>query len=370
MRGQLIRYIKDDEDLLLCRDAINDAIDSLWLSCILVSLGQFMGGPIQPASLQLAQGSERATIVSIPDPAQLTVANWGTSSTPLGPNQLPPRTELFAITYVTESGSETLPDFQGVSGPATGSGTPLTVNLAAGQLSNITPPSFPNIPFPAYAPAANPIGWNLYASGLNSAGVPDPNGWVKQNDVPIPFNQIWFEQPNGLLVQGQSDAEVGLPQYNSTADNIFYIRVLEVQNPDSTWTRWMAGNLDGLLFDRMVKSIAPQTTYQRYAYDFINGNTLEIRPFLGQGLSPRMFFVVKPRRLLYGNSPLPFTNIVYNEFIKMFAAAQICMSNHEYTAADQCTNAAEKSRTRILEGLNTQATTKQKSITPYMTRTW
>lgn len=359
MRRQLITYLKDDEDIQLCNDAINDAIESLWQSCILIHLGQFMGGPV--ANLQLAAGSERVTLVSISDPVQLTGAQFSTVAQAVGPPPLPLRNAIYCITYVTESGSETIPDYEGQGNPV-GNGTPLAEVVPAGFQSIITPPSYPNIPFPSYPPSANPIGYNVYAA-VAIGVAPDPNGMVKQNgNLPIPFNQRWTELPSGIIIPGQSPSP---PIVNNTADNIFFVRVLEVQNQDQTWTRWSAGSLDGLMMDRMVKRIAAQSSYERYAYDFVNGNTLEIRPALGQTLSPRYFFVVKPRRLLYDSAFIPFTNLPYTEFIKMFAGAQCLRSVREYTAASQADSAAERSKLDILKGLNVQATSKQKNITPY-----
>jgi len=355
MRRQVISYLKDDEDPQLVNDAIADSIESLWLSCIKIHLGQFLGGPVQ--NLNLAQGTERTTLYVIPDPPQMLNSLVTQIANGTGQPNLLARTFFFNVTDTTESGSETNIDYLGVDGN-TGNGSPLSFNAAAGNLCQVVPFGAPNIP------TGIPYGWNLYASVANGApGTPDPANMVRQNSVPIMFNRAWTEPAGGILTVG--DPDLFPPTLNGTADNIFYIRVLEVQNPDQTWTRWTAGNLDGLLMDRAVKQLAPATTYQRYAYDFVNGNTLELRPALGQTLSPRYFFVVKPRRLIYDLAVIPFQNLPYTEFVKLFSAAQCRRSVHEYTAASQDANAAETARISILEGLNLQATVKQKSITPY-----
>lgn len=342
MRGQLLRYMRDDEDPALCNDALNDAVDSLWLSVLLVSLGQFLGGPVSN-SLQLAPGDERATIVTIPDPPALVNGNFSQQAQLAGPTPLPIRKEIFTATYVTESGSET------------NYGIPLTVDVGLGQLSVIAPPTFPNIP------TGNPVGWNLYGSGNPIGVAPDPNGLFRQNELPIRFDQTFIEADAGLTPQGDLP-----PTANGTADNIFYIRVIEVQQQDQTWKRWVAGDLDGLLMDRAVKQIASTSIAQCYAYDVVRGSTVEIRPAAGTALNPRFFWVAKPRRLRFDNSPFPFQNLAYSEFIKSYAAAQLKRSSHEYTAANLESSNAERVRIQILEGLNTQATTKQKNITPFM----
>lgn len=325
MKAGLTRYIKDDENTDLLTDVINDAIESLWDSILLVSLGQFLGGPVQ---VKFASGSERATIVSIVDPITPPVA-----AGIVGGN-FPQRTEQIAYTLVTESGSETR------ISPILSQFIPLN------QIVQVTPPAFVN----------GAIGWNCYAGS-------ETGRLALQNDMPLDFSQSFVESADDGIIDNPDQPSA--PQVNNTADNIFYLRLLQVQNPDSTYTTWQAGDVDGLLFQRACRNIAPASTFQSYAYDFVNGNTIEIRPAAGQELNPRYFFVVKPRRLRFDRAILPFTNISATEFIRTHAAQALCLSNHEYTAAHENGVKAEAKRQSILLGLNTQATHKQQTVVPY-----
>lgn len=345
MRGAILRLFRDDEDTDLVNDTISDAIESLWRSILLVNLGQFMGGPI--TNLTFAAGAERMTIVNVADPVA------GPTVTTAAGGPLPNRTILYNLTYVTDSGSET-----------NAFATPVMANVALNFLSTVAPPSYPNVPTGNPQPG-NPLGYNVYASfDALAPTTPDPSNLRLQNSVPIPFNVKWQEPGTGVDMSG------GLPPTsNTTADNIFYIRLMEVQNPDQTWTRWESGRIDDLLMQRMSSRIAnTSSAYANYAYDFINGNTVEIRPAAGTTLNPRYFYVIKPRRLKYDRSQIPFPNLAHQEFIKQYALNILYRSVQEFTAASMALNASEKVRQEILEGLNTQQTSRQKNITPYFGR--
>lgn len=326
MKAMSTRFHKEQEDADLLTDAVNDAVESLWRSILLVSLGQFMQGPV--TNLQIAAGSERAQIISILDPTVAPVP------TQIAGGTLASRTINFYRTLVTESGSETLPSPMGT--------IVTTLNFLA------------QCPPPVYVSGA--LGWNVYAT----LGDGRP---AKQNDAPLSFSTT-YREPDDTGVQDAPNLP-SPPIVNGTADNIFYIRLMQVQNQDGTFTTWQAGNIDDLLMLRASRSIAAASTYQGYAYDVLNGSQLEIRPAAGQALSPRYFFVVKPRRMLYDNATLPFTNISSTEFLKLYVGAQLDLSNHEYTGYNLKSSKAERIRLEIVQGLNTQATVKQRTITPY-----
>lgn len=325
-KAEVTRYHKETEDPDLLTDAINDAIESLWRSILLVSLGQFLGGPV--TNLSIAAGSERQQIVSIADPTVAPVPGMVVDG------QLPARTIDVEYTLVTESGSETNPSPLG------------TVNVLINNILDVPPPAY----------VSGAIGWNCYAC-LHDGRM------ALQNDEPLGFSQH-YQEPDDTGISDAPDLP-SPPTTNNTADNIFYIRMIQVQNPDSTWNTWQAGNLDDLLMTRASRQIASTSTYQGYAYDFVNGNTIEVRPALGTTLNPRYFFVVKPRRLRYDNAIIPFTNISASEFIKIYAEATLDLSNKEFTSYGIKSRKVEAIRAEILQGLNTQATTKQKTITPY-----
>lgn len=346
MRAKLLRYNKDDEDINLCNDAINDGIESLWRSALLISIEQFLAGPI--TNLTINSGSERETIISVPDPPALT----GAQIASVAGGALGARTEYFHMTYVTPSGSETNVDGATENPPV---GGPPYANVVAGNfLSTAQAPTYPLVPSPATL--GTPIGWNLYAGT-------DPNNLCRQNTVPLLFNQVWTEPPTGLQVNNNAQ-QLLPPVINGTADNIAYIALLECQNPDQTWTRWDQTAIDSLLMERAVRTVAPATTFQKYAYDLINGTTLEIRPAAGQTLNPRYFYVVKPYRLAFDNATIPFTTMSYTEFIKMYAQAQLDRSNKEFTSAQANSNQGEKVRQETLNVLNKNSS-RQKTITPF-----
>jgi hypothetical protein len=326
-KAMVLRYHKENEANDLMGDVCNDAVESLWRSILLVSLGQFMGGPV--TSLSIAAGSERQTIIAVADPLVAPVCGQVAN-----PNSLGARTIDVCYTLVTDSGSETLQ-------------SPTTILPVADMFSlDVTPPTY----------VSTVIGWNLYAC-LHDGRM------ALQNDQPLGFS-THYQEPQDTGISDAPDLP-SPPLVNNTADNIFYIRLLQVQNPDSTWTTWQAGDLDGLLMSRASKSVASSSTFQGYAYDVINSNQIEIRPAAGTTLNPRYFYVVKPRRLRYDNSIIPFTTIAATEFLKMYADAALDLSNHEYTGYGMKAKKAEAIRQEILQGLNTQSTTKQKSITPF-----
>jgi hypothetical protein len=327
LKAMITRYHKQTEDDDLLTDAANDAIESLWRSILLVSLGQMLGGPI--TNLQIAAGAERATIVSLANP----ITPPTVQVTPIG--ALPQRTLSMAYTLVTDSGSETL------ISPATNMLVPVN------NVIQVSAPTF----------VTGAIGWNCYGC-LNDGRM------ALQNDQPLGFSTP-FQEPIDVGISDSPNLP-DPPTSNNTADNIFYIRLLQLQNSDGTWTTWQAGDLDGLLMERASKSIASTSTYQGYGYDVVNGSTLEIRPAAGTTLNPRYFYVVKPRRLRYDNAIIPFTNMATTEFLKAYAEALLDLSNHEYTGYQIKMKHADAVRLEILEGLNTQSTRKQQTITPYL----
>src|SRR5213082_3268045 len=97
LRGERL----DDLDLY---DAINDSVESLWESLILAAMQIMLAGPV---TVSFNAGDERATVTTIADPAIApTVADAADVSA------LPAVAYYISYTYVTESGSETLPSPQ------------------------------------------------------------------------------------------------------------------------------------------------------------------------------------------------------------------------------------------------------------------
>lgn len=334
-KGRVAAELKEDEDPILIGNKINDAVESLFESILLVCVQQFMQGPIQ--SISMAPGSERTTLVSIPDPlvaptpSQIGIAN-----------ALPfPRTGYFAYTWVTESGSET-----NLSPLAS-----FTINFA-NQVFYV-----PGAPLPSTSPVGA-IGWNLYAS-YNPAGQ-----LALQNSVPLDFTVQWQEDAAiGIITDPDSPAP---PTANTTADNIFYMKVIEAQNLDLTWTRWEGASIDGLMFQRAARNLPVASTYQSYAWDILRGNQLEIRPAAGMQLNPRHFYVAKPRRIRFDNAELPFQNFAAEEFIINFAISRVNLTNREYEAHQIWEGLADKKRLQTLQAIGDSNVQRQTRITPYM----
>lgn len=334
MRASVLQWYKGDDDPTLINDMISDAVESLWDSVLLVNLGQIMGGPIQ--NITFSAGNERQEIVSITDPTVAPTIN----TVVLG--ALLQRTLVFGYTFVTESGSETK------LSPTSSQVVPVN------SVAKVLPPVFPGTPA---AIGSVPIGWNVYGADVIGR-------LAKQNPVPLDFAQF-YQEPTSTGVIDEPN-QPSPPQTNTTADDIFYIRLLEVQNQDSTWTRWQGADLESLLMKRMSRAIAPSSTYYPYAWDFVNGNRIEIRPAAGQALNPRFFYTRKPRRLRFDAAAIPFTNISATEFIRLYALASLHLTNRDYSSHNVWNGKAERKRMDILKGLNTQQRVKQTRITPFL----
>ena len=189
IRTEILGWLRGDwsltADQSIVNAAINDSIEKAWIGMMQVQLARFVGAD-SPVTFTLPSGAERVQLVNIVDP---TV---GPTLGQVAGGALAGRTINCALTYVTESGTETLPS------PT----TQLVVNannLLTAQLAN-------------QANILNAIGWNLYA-----AVAPDTN-LALQNQDPIPFN-IVFQEPNTGVVDYAASQQT-VPLKNTTADNI------------------------------------------------------------------------------------------------------------------------------------------------------
>src|SRR6266446_4591963 len=167
--------------------AINDGIESLWLTLIRACLSIFMGGP---SNVSFSAASERTTLVSITDPTAAPAASN------VAGGALGNRNYFITFTYATESGTETLESL---------------VNPFAATLNNLC-----QVQSPAFSEGA--IGWNCYAGSVTGRR-------AKQNDEPIRFGDDFLEPESGFSDEPQLPSP---PIENTTGDNIFYIRHLEL----------------------------------------------------------------------------------------------------------------------------------------------
>ncbi len=179
----------------LITEAINDALESLWMSLMLAALNVFMGGPL---NVTFNAGDQRVTLVSIADPLIApTVTDVASDDAARASVAY-----YISYTYVTESGSETL------ASPQTQHTT------ATGKLCSTAAPAF--------VPGA--IGWNLYSAPYPNAGSVLP---VLQNDAPLSFSVASVEPETGYTMDPNGPVT---PTENTTGDNIAYIRHLEYNN--------------------------------------------------------------------------------------------------------------------------------------------
>ncbi len=281
-------------------------------------------------NLSFNAGDERKTVVSIADPTVAPTLSQSAGGT------LPAHTLFVAYTLVTESGSETLPS---------------TTSQLAVSLNNLGAAAAP-----AYVSGA--FGWNLYAA------VADGGRLALQNKAPLDFNANWQEPPSGVVSAPDLPSP---PTMNSTADDIVYINALEVQNPDSTWTRWSGADLDGLTMKRASATIAPNSSYFPYFYDLVNGSTFEVRPALGGSAVPRYFYTKKPRRLIFNNAPIPLQRYAgATECVRDYAVAKVKMALEEFEGAQGWMASASATRAEILSTVNLMNRNKVQRITPFM----
>ncbi|HEV1995743.1 MAG TPA: hypothetical protein VGR03_15530 [Candidatus Acidoferrum sp.] len=311
-------------------EAVSDAVESLWVAVITTQISKNLGGPV---SITLNAAAERLTLVSIADP---TVGAVGAS---VAGGALAGRTYDLAYSLATESGSET-------------NVTPrVQVVVALNNLCQVSAPTF--------VPGA--FGWNLYFAPNTVPATP----LARVNAEPIDFNQLLYIEP----VTGWQPVPDNpfAPAQNSTADNIAYIRHLELLTPNGTYKSWNQADLDSTMFRRMAGSTASTSPYQNQAWDLVNGNTLEVRPAMGATQVPRYFYVIKPRRLAFDGSQIPFQNTpCASEFIRARALSRLCLSVYEYSASEMWAAIAKESKADVMKGLAQENLAKGKKVTPYM----
>lgn len=326
MRQSTLNLLKENEKVAVLNDAINSGIQDLYRNLMQINLSMFLNGP---TNITLAAGTERSSIVSIPDPAGPPV----TGSVAGG--ALAARDYSISFSYVTDSGSETL-------------------ESAASSAQHVNLNNLATVTAPAFVDGA--AGWNLYAR-INVGRK------ARQNVVPLPFDVTinepevgWKELPN----------LPGAPVENTTADNIAYIRHLELVLGDGRLKRYSQADIDSLLMQRAGSSIASTSEYQSYAYDFVNQNRVEVRPKMGTTLTPRYFWVTRPRRLRYDQSPIPFYTFDPTDYLTYNAMSIISLTNHEYVAAQLWNDKADKTMFGIKQSINQGNFAKDIRVTPYL----
>jgi hypothetical protein len=292
-----------------------------------------MGGPV---TLTIDAATSRETIVSITDP---TVAPTVSDTAAQDP-ALTAHTVDVAYTYVTASGTETL------LSPTT------THTCGVGEVAAVHPPAIVD----------DAVGWNCYA---RSASVGE---LVKQNDEPLEFlttSAAYFVEEDTGFTNDPGDPLP--PTENTTGDNIFYIRHIDVLTPSNVLRSWNQGDIDSDMMRRLALTYASTSEYQNYGFDLINQRTLEIRPPTGATLTTKYFFVVKPRRMRFDNSPLPFPTVPSEEFLRNFALSGIFLALREINLAAAWEKKADASRVRCELALTATNRPKNQRVTAYRT---
>jgi len=345
LRSEILLELRGDlaqpEDVPLLNAKINNALEAVWMSMMKVALARFFGSD-SPVNFTLAAGSQRVQLVSIADPTVALVA--GTTAG----GALPNRNYTFTYTFVTESGSETNP---------CATTTPLAI-AAPTTLAQITAPA---------EPSGGALGWNLYAySNSNPGNVP-----VLQNQQPLPFGVPFTEPVTGF--QDYPTFQQLAPTSNQTADNISYITHLEIVQTDTTIRALNQADIDSLAMRGLARTLASASEYQMYAWDLINGRTLEVRPPAGTAFSanalptPRYFYVAKPRRLRYDQAEIPYQSISgVHEYLTNKAIADLKLVIDEYIASQAYMGAANALKQEIVTSLAQENWGKNRTITPYL----
>lgn len=314
--GDMIRRILNDinepvngKNQNQAADYLNDAIESVWMSMLLATLSRFSKGPVNQV---FAAGQTSFGLVTVPDPTvapTLSAVAGGAGGA---------RTVYCSYVLVTDSGSTTLQ-------------SPLaSIALAPNFVAKMASP---------LAGALDIIGYYAFA-GLAADG----SDQAQQSPL-IPIGTPWVEPAAGLTPAPNAPRP---PIENTTADNIFDIVRLDVQNVDTTWTSWLQANLNSTAFTQFQKTVSTATTWLPYVYDFISDRQVEVRPALGSTLTGVFFYTVRPRRLRFAQSRMPYPQFALTAFLHDYTISKLCLGLYEYDAADRWEAKAEKERQRIV----------------------
>lgn len=323
LKAEVLDWLDETVPESRTRNAINDAIESLWETLIRAAIGLFVGGP---TSLSVAAAAERTTVTSVTDPTTAPTL----SDVAVG--NLAEHAIVVAYTLVTESGTETL-----IS--STSSRT-----VPINNICSVASPSF----------VESAVGWNCYMGS--------PTGRLaKQNEVPILFGNAFQEPVTGFVNEPENPSP---PTENTTGDDIFYIRHLEVSLTSGGYKKWDGADIDSLLMQRAARGIASQSQYQSYYWDLINQRQLEMRPAAGQAMTPRYFYIKRPRRIRFDSAPLPFLTVPSTAFLRYHALSVLFLSIHEYEASTAWSEKAERERARCELAVLAMNRPKNQYITP------
>jgi hypothetical protein len=326
MRAQLDRWTISRHPAEVQRDAINDAVEELWKHLMIYQLSLFLDGPVD---VTFTPASEAAYLVTISDPAGFPIV------TNVFSGALPLRSVSISFTLCTESGSETLE-----SGLTEG-------NLPANYIASVASPAF----------AEGALGWNLYAGTTGARR-------CRQNEMPLRFGEAYIEPDTGFVNEPEAPSP---PVENTTADDLFYIRRLELLLSTGGYKTWEQADLDSEMMRRASSLVSGTSQFQYYYWDLINQRQIELRPAAGAMHVPRFFYVKKPRRARFDNALIPFDSVTSIAFVRYYALSLLAERVYEYQSADRWMAKANVIRQSTVRAVLTQNTGKNQRITPYMT---
>lgn len=336
LRAEVINWMRGDyddpSDVPTVNSAISDAIESIWMSLIRAKLNRFIGSD-SPVSFSLAANTERVLLVAIADPLVGPVLGQQAGGA-FGARQI-----NGAYTYVTESGSETEPS--------------PTIQL------NVNPNNLVTAQLPNQANVAQALGWNFYAS------VAPDNVLALQNQTPLLVAEQFQEDPTGI--DDYSVAQQTVPIANTTADNISWIKHMEIRTSDTLLRAWNQSDIDSMLFRQFARTLSSASEYQAYAWDLINGRQLEFRPMTGSAFTPRYFYIAKPRRLRYDPAEIPYLEITgVRECVVAKSVSKLKLGVDEYLAKQGWDQVAGEAEMKALGALTTEDWSRDVRIAPHL----
>jgi len=326
-RGDFSGSYDEDQNV---NSAVNDAIESAWNFMMQVNLARFFGAD-SPVTFQLGINTERVQLVSIQDPTVAPTVNQVA-----GGNLADAAQFYVGYTLVTESGSETLL-----------SPTTFTVARINNNLFQVVAPVNPG----------NAFGYNVYAgTALDNMAL--------QNNIPIQFTP--YTEP-GTEWQPYSVNETVLPLQNTTADNLSWIRHMEIRTSDTLLRAWNQYDIDSEVMRRMARTLSTASEYQHYVWELDNTGTLEFRPMTGLNFSPRYWYVAKPRRLRYDAAIMPYMNIPgVRRYIKAQAKQDLYLGVNEFLNSQGWQQTAAYEKGEIQNSLMQEAIGKNSRVVPYL----
>lgn len=318
-----------EEDTIV-NAAINDAVESIWMSMMSVHLARFFGAD-SPVTFSLTQGMERFRVVSIVDPTIAPTVNQVAGGALADAIQF-----TVGYTLVTESGSETLL-----------SPTTLTAARTPNNVFQVVSPANPGTAF----------GYNVYAGPAGQLAL--------QNQQPIPFGTNYTEPITEW--QGYPTSEQTPPLSNATADNLSWIQHLEVRTSDTLLRAWNQVDIDSEVMRRMARTLSTASEYQHYVWELTNNGVLEFRPQIGSNFTPRYWYVAKPRRLRYDQAEVPYVNIVgVHKYVKAQAKSDLYLGVNEFLNSQGWGQKAAMEKTDIQTALLMELWGKNSRVVPFL----